>query len=140
MLNLFAVGALVEEAVGSIELLEREGIGVNLFVVTSPDLLYRRLVTAGELEQSGDDAGPWDPTGLLAENEIGQPALSVIDGHPHTMAFLGAVLDSPSSVLGVTSYGQSGSRKDLYRHFKLDSQGIYEAGLGMVDRWRRRRT
>lgn len=139
ILNLFAVGALVDEAIGSVERLEQEGIGVNLFVVTSPDLLYRRMAQASELEQSGEDAGPWDPTGLLSESETGRPALCVIDGHPHSMAFLGAALDCPSTVLGVTSYGQSGSRKDLYRHFKLDSQGIYEAGLGLVDRWRRRK-
>ncbi len=137
-LNLFAVGALVEEAVQAIEPLESEGIGVNLFVVTSPDLLNRQLMQATAAEQAGEDDAPWDPTGLLAEAEIGKPALSVIDGHPHSMAFLGAALDCPSSVLGVTTYGQSGSREDLYRHFSIDSQGIFEAGLGLVDRWRKR--
>lgn len=140
VLNLFAVGALVEEAIGAIDPLEREGIGVNLFVVTSPDLLHRRLMQASGAEQAGDDAGQWDPTGLLNDAETGMPVLSVIDGHPHSMSFLGAALDCPSSVLGVTTYGQSGSRVDLYRHFGLDSQGIYEAGLGLVDRSRRRRS
>lgn len=138
LLNLFAVGALVEEAIGAIELLGEEGIGVNLFVVTSPDLLHRRLMQASEVEQAGTDTEKWDPTGLLNDSEIGKPVLSVIDGHPHSMTFLGAALDSPSSVLGVSSYGQSGSREDLYRHFGVDSRGIFEAGLGLVDRWRRR--
>lgn len=138
MLNLFAVGVLVEEAIGAIELLQGEGIGVNLFVVTSPDLLHRRLMRASEAEQAGEDVGRWDPTGLLTDSEIGKPVLSVIDGHPHSMTFLGAALDCPSSVLGVSSYGQSGSREDLYRHFGVDAQGIYEAGLGLVDRWRKR--
>ena len=140
ILNLFAVGALVDEAAGSVERLAQEGIGVNLFVVTSPDLLYRRLMQASELEQAGDDSGPWDPTGLLRDSEIGQPVLSVIDGHPHSMAFLGSALDCPSTVLGVTTYGQSGSREDLYRHFQLDAEGIFNAGLGLVDRWRRRKS
>lgn len=139
LLNLFAVGAMVGEATGSLEMLEREGIGVNLFVVTSPDLLYRRLMEATAQEQAGEGPAQWDPAGLLSDAEIGQPVLSVIDGHPHSMSFLGAALDCPSSVLGVTGYGQSGSREDLYRHFRLDSQGIFEAGLGLVDRWRRRK-
>ncbi len=138
LLNLFAVGALAEEAIGAIEPLKSEGIGVNLFVVTSPDLLYRRLMRASEAEQAGNDSAQWDPTGLLTESEIGKPVLSVIDGHPHSMAFIGAALDSPSSVLGISTYGQSGSREDLYRHFGVDTQGIFEAGLGLVDRWRRR--
>ena len=138
ILNLFAVGAMADEAIGSIEPLEREGIGVNLFIVTSPDLLYRRLADASSAEQSGEDSGQWDPTRLLDDSSIGKPVLSVIDGHPHAMSFLGAALDCPSSTLGVESFGQSGSRADIYRHFGVDAQGIYEAGLGLVDRWRRR--
>jgi len=107
--------------------------------VTSPDLLYRQMNDASSKEQVGSDEGRWDPTGLLDDREIGQPVLTVIDGHPHSMSFLGAALDSPSTALGVTSYGQSGSRADLYRHFGIDAQGIYEAGLGLVDRLRRRK-
>lgn len=138
LLNLFAVGAMADEAIHAIEPLEREGIGVNLFIVTSPDLLYRRLTDATSAEQSGEDSRQWDPTGLLEDTEIGNPVLSVIDGHPHAMSFLGAALDCPSSALGVESFGQSGSRAEIYRHFGMDAQGIYEAGLGLVDRWRRR--
>lgn len=134
ILSVFAVGAMVDEAIAATETLEREGIGVSIFVVTSPDLLYRRMIAASTDEQAGRDEGMWDPTGLLDECEIGEPVLSVIDGHPHAMSFLGAELDCPSTVLGVTSYGQSGSRADLYRHFGIDAQGIYEAGLGIVDR------
>jgi pyruvate dehydrogenase E1 component len=139
LLNIFAVGGMIEQAIESVDALEREGIGVSLFVVTSPDLLYRRMDVAWMDEQAGRDAGRWDPTGLLDDSEIGQPVLSVIDGHPHSISFLGTALDSPSTALGVTSYGQSGSRTDLYRHYGIDAQGIYEAGLGLVDRVRRRR-
>lgn len=138
IVSVFAVGAMVDEAIKAIEPLEREGIGTSLFVVTSPDLLYRKLNAATTDEQAGRDSGQWDPTGLLEDREIGQPVLSVIDGHPHSMSFLGAALDSPSTSLGVTSYGQSGSRADLYRHFNIDAQAIYEAGLGLVDRLRKR--
>jgi len=139
LLNIFAVGGMIEQAIESVDALEREGIGVSLFVVTSPDLLFRRMDVAWMDEQTGRDAGRWDPTSLLDDSEIGQPVLSVIDGHPHSISFLGAALDSPSTALGVTSYGQSGSRTDLYRHYGIDAQGIYEAGLGLVDRVRRRR-
>jgi len=139
VLSVFAVGAMVDEAISAIEPLEREGIGVSLFVVTSPDLLFRKMNAASANEQAGQDDGAWNPTGLLDDREIGQPVLTVIDGHPHSMSFLGATLDSPSTSLGVTSYGQSGARADLYRHFGIDAQGIYEAGLGLVDRlWRRK--
>ena len=88
--------------------------------------------------RGSDDSGQWDPTGLLTDHEIGQPVISALDGRRRSMSFLGAALDCPSTSLGVTSFGQSGSRSDLYRHFKMDAQGIYEAGLGLVDRWRPR--
>jgi pyruvate dehydrogenase E1 component len=139
ILSVFTVGAMVDEAIAAIEPLEREGIGVSLFVVTSPDLLFRKMSDASVQEQAGGDEGGWDPTGLLDDREIGQPVLTVIDGHPHSMSFLGAALDSPSTALGVTSCGQSGSRADHYRHFGIDAQGIYEAGPGLVDRLRRRK-
>lgn len=140
VLNLFAVGPLVDEAISAIEPLEMEGVGVSLFVVTSPDLLYRRMHEAEKQEQAGTDDGEWDPTGLLAPWEIGSPVLTVIDGHPQAISYLGAALDCPSANLGITSFGQSGSRSDLYRHLGIDARGIFEAGLGLVDRVRRRNT
>ena len=137
--NLFAVGVMAAEALQAMPLLQREGIDANLFVVTSPDLLYRRVTAAQKGESAGTDSGYWDPTGLLDEHEAGLPVISVIDGHPSAMAFLGSALDCPSVSLGVDTFGQSGSRTDLYRHFGIDAQGIFNASLGLVDRLRRRR-
>ena len=136
--NLFAVGWMLPEALKAVPVLEREGIGVNLFCVTSPDLLYRRVRAAEAREASAKDTGRFDPTGLLADNEIGLPVVTVQDGHPHAMSFLGAALDCPSVNLGVDHYGQSGSRADLYRHFNIDAEAVYAAALGLVDRQRRR--
>ena len=139
IVNLFATGAIVPEAVAAIPMLEREGIGANLFAVTSPDMLHRR-VRASEMEQvKGRDEGVYDPTGLLAPHEVGSPVVTVIDGSPHTLAFIGSALDSPSINLGVDTFGQSGTRQDLYSLFGIDTDGIYAAALGVVDRERRRR-
>ena len=85
------------------------------------------------------DEGIYDPTGLLHDHEGGTPVLTIIDGSPHTLAFIGSALDSPSINLGVDTVGQSGSRDDLYGLFGIDTQGIYAAALGVVDRQRRRR-
>ena len=137
--HLFAVGAMVPEAATAIPMLEAEGIGVNLFAVTSPDLLHRRLRAATLAEGRGRDEGVFDPTGLLAPGEVGRPVVTVIDGSPHVLAFLGAALDCPSVNLGVDAFGQSGTRQELYELFHIDAAGIYAAALGLVDRRRRRR-
>ena len=137
--HLFAVGPIVPEALKAAEMLAPEGIGANVFSVTSPDLLHRLLMKANRSELQGTDDGPYDPTGLLKEGETGLPVVTAMDGHPHTMSFLGSALDCPSVNLGVDGFGQSGSRADLYRQFDIDARGIYAAALGLVDRQRRRR-
>ena len=137
-INIFAVGAVVPEAIDAVPLLAEEGIDTNVFVVTSPDLLNRRMTAATLEEAAGTFEGYWDPTGLLSDSEVGLPTISVIDGAPSSMAFLGSALDCPTVNLGVSEYGQSGSLEDLYRHFEIDAQGIYQSGLALIDRLRRR--
>ena len=137
-INIFAVGAVVPEAAAAIVLLAEEGIDANVFVVTSPDLLNRRVTAAATDEAAGTSEGYWDPTGLLSDHEVGLPTISVIDGAPSSMAFLGSALDCPTVNLGVSEYGQSGNLEDLYRHFGIDAQGIYHSALALTDRLRRR--
>jgi pyruvate dehydrogenase E1 component len=139
IVNLFVTGVMVPEAIGAIPDLEREGIGVNVFSVTSPDMLHRRIRAAEKAQVRGEDLGLYDPTGLLAPHEIGSPVVTIIDGSPHTLAFIGSAMDAPSINLGVDTFGQSGSRDDLYSLFGIDTDGIYAAALGVVDRERRRR-
>jgi pyruvate dehydrogenase E1 component len=139
IVNLFATGVMVPEALAAISLLEREGIGANVFSVTSPDIFHRRIRAAEKGQVRGQDVGLYDPTGLLASHEVGTPVVTVIDGSPHTLAYIGSALDSPSVNLGVDTFGQSGSRDDLYGLFGIDTEGIYAAALGVVDRERRRR-
>jgi pyruvate dehydrogenase E1 component len=137
-INIFAVGAVVPEAAAAVVLLAEEGIDANVFVVTSPDLLNRRVTAAATDEAAGTSEGYWDPTGLLSDHEVGLPTISVIDGAPSSMAFLGSALDCPTVNLGVSEYGQSGNLEDLYRHFGIDAQGIYHSALALTDRLRRR--
>ncbi|MDA1257917.1 MAG: transketolase, partial [Chloroflexi bacterium] len=109
------------------------------FAISSPDMLHRRVRAAEMAQVRGSDEGLYDPTGLLAPHEVGRPVVTVIDGSPHTLAYLGSALDSPSINLGVDSFGQSGTRQDLYSLFGIDTDSIYAAALGVVDRERRRR-
>ena len=139
VVNLFAVGPTVPEALAAVAPLEEEGIDASVFVVTSPDLLYRKFRESALDEADGRLDGPFDPTGLLADFEVGRPLVTVIDGHPQALSFLGTALDCPSVNLGVDAFGQSGSRAELYGLFRIDTDGIFAAALGLVDRERRRR-
>jgi len=53
--------------------------------------------------------------------------ITVIDGHPATLAWLGGVAGHRTVALGVEHFGQTGTIDDLYCHFGIDTQSIVEA-------------
>jgi len=114
--SIFAAGVMVPEAVEAARALRAEGILASLFVVTSPDRLYRGLRESRPyLEQ------------LVTSEEEGVPIVSVLDGPSHSLAFLGSALGVPQIPLGVDHFGQSGGRSDLYAHYGIDGAGIARA-------------
>jgi pyruvate dehydrogenase E1 component len=59
--------------------------------------------------------------------------VTVLDGHPHTLAFFGSVHDTPVTSLGVTEFGQSGDLADVYRLHGIDAAAITAAALDLTD-------
>ena len=114
--HIFAAGVMAPEAVDASRALRPEGVFANVFVVTSPDRLYRGL----------REPHPHLETLVTAEEED-VPVVSVLDGHSHALAFIGSALGVPQIPLGVDDFGQSGSRADLYRHYGIDADGIRKA-------------
>jgi pyruvate dehydrogenase E1 component len=53
--------------------------------------------------------------------------VTVVDGHPHNLAWIGAALIAPTCPLGVVGFGQSGTIPDLYREYKIDAASIRAA-------------
>lgn len=130
VVNLFVSGAVVPDAVMAAEALLDEGVYVNLVNVTSADLLFRRQQAAlwRALDAMHGGAGTsFDE--LVSPAERRAPLVTALDGHPHTLAWLGGALGTRCLPLGVTEFGQSGSRSDLYRAFRLDAEAILNACL-----------
>ena len=50
--------------------------------------------------------------------------ITVIDGHPATLSWLGAVGGHKTIPLGVEHFGQTGTIRDLYRHHGIDATAI----------------
>ena len=53
--------------------------------------------------------------------------VTVLDGHPATLSWLGSVGQHRVQPLGVTQFGQSGDIPDLYRACGLDVDAILHA-------------
>ena len=61
------------------------------------------------------------------------PLVTLLDGHPHTLAFLGTVVGQPVTCLGVSTFGQAGDLTDVYRHHGLDADAVVGAALDLLD-------
>jgi pyruvate dehydrogenase E1 component len=58
--------------------------------------------------------------------------VTVIDGHPATLAWLGSVQGHRTRSLGVEHFGQTGTISQLYRHYGIDAVGIARAAETMA--------
>ena len=125
-------GAVVPEALAAAEALAGEGIRAAVVVVTSADLLFRAMQARAGLRFDG-------PPELVDERILDAilpepvPIVTVLDGHPHTLAFLGGVHGVPVASLGVSSFGQSSALADAYRLHGIDAASIRDAALDLTD-------
>jgi pyruvate dehydrogenase E1 component len=123
---LVGMGAVMPEVLRAADSLEAEaGLGVDVVCVTSADLLFR-----AERASRGFGAGDASVLDRLLPGSL--PLVSVLDGHPSALAFLGAARGVRSTALGVTDFGQSGSPEALYEHYGIDSETIVGAALDLL--------
>ena len=121
--HLFVEGVMAPEAVDASRRLAEDGVFASVFVVTSPDRLYREARAPR----------PW-LLELVTPDEEDVPVVSALDGHSHALAFIGSVLGVPQLPLGVDDFGQSGTRMDLYRHYGIDADAVVRAARTLLGR------
>ena len=120
-LALCYTGAVAPEAIAAHEALLEDIPGAGLLAVTSADRLH-----AGWLE--GLRSGAASHVGrLLAPLAEDAALVTIIDGHPATLSWLGAVAGHRVHPLGVERFGQSGDIPDLYRVYGIDADAIFDA-------------
>ena len=122
--TLAGMGAVMPELVEAAKVLGEE---TEVICVTSADLLFRAFRARSGL-------GDGDPAILseLFPPERAAPLVTVLDGDPHALAFLGAVNGVPLTPLGVTRFGQSGDLPQVYRHHEIDAETVVGAALDLL--------
>ena len=127
---LAVVGALVPEALEAADRLAALGVQADVSVVTSYDRLWRAVQLRRGLLR-----GPVHGVDESVLDRLLRPAplVTVLDGHPHTLAFLGTLHRVPVTCLGVQEFGQAGSLSDVQRHHGVDARGVVEAALDLLD-------
>ncbi|MCK6442537.1 transketolase [Elstera cyanobacteriorum] len=119
-------GAVALEAIAAAAQIAQKRRDVGLLAITSADRLHAGWLGAQQLRQAGQTAD-CAVERLLAPLPQHCRIVTVLDGHPATLAWLGGVLGHRTIALGVDHFGQTGTIGDLYRHFGIDTAGIVRA-------------
>nr|WP_202388431.1 pyruvate dehydrogenase [Nocardioides flavescens] len=128
--TLVGVGAIMPEVLDAADALEAAGVRAGVLCLTSPDLVFRSLQARGR--RDGADAS--DVLDVLLPAAHPAPLVTVLDGHPHTLAFLAAARGDRIRCLGVSEFGESSSLPDAYRRHGIDRAAIVGAALDLLGR------
>ncbi|MBW0002254.1 MAG: transketolase [Hyphomicrobiales bacterium] len=120
-------GAVAPEAIEAVGLIAEDRRDVGLLAVTSADRLNAGWTAAQRARERGLVHATSHIERLLAEIPPHCGLVTVIDGHPATLAWLGSVMGHRTRSLGVEHFGQTGTISDLYRHYGIDAQAILSA-------------
>ena len=126
-LAIAASGAILPEALEAHGALLEDIPGAGLLAVTSADRLNAGWHAAQRARQLGHGDEPCHVERLLAPLAPDAGLVTLLDGHPATLSWLGAVRGHRVQALGVEHFGQSGALPDLYRAYRLDADAILEA-------------
>jgi pyruvate dehydrogenase E1 component len=119
-----AMGAIVIEALAAQEQLAAQGSPQAVLVVTSPDRLARGWCATSRQSNKDDDCYL---NQLLADAPPGAALVTVLDGHPITLSWLGSASGRRVIPLGVSKFGMSGYLSEVYREHHLDAASIVSA-------------
>ena len=120
-------GAVAPEAIQAIGLMAEDRRDVGLLAITSADRLNAGWTAACRARERGLVHARSHIERLFAGLPRHCGIVSVLDGHPATLAWLGAVQGHRVRPLGVEHFGQTGSIEDLYRHYGIDAHAIIAA-------------
>lgn len=116
-------GTVATEAITAAGFLADGRRDVGVLAVTSADRLNAGWQAAQTARINGR-AATSHIEALLAPLDRDCLLVTVIDGHPATLSWLGSVHGHKTAGLGVEHFGQTGTVADLYRHFGIDAKSI----------------
>ena len=120
-------GAIAPEAIEATGFMAEDRRDVGLLAVTSADRLNAGWTAAGRARERGLTQARGHIERLLAEVPADCALVTVVDGHPLTLGWLGSVAGHRTRALGVEHFGQTGTIAELYRHYGIDAQSIVAA-------------
>ena len=125
-------GAVAPEAIEAIGLMAEDRRDVGLLAITSADRLNAGWSASCRARERGFVHARSHVERLLAGLPSHCGIVTVLDGHPATLGWLGAVHGHKVRPLGVEHFGQTGTIPDLYRHYGIDANAIVAAAQALT--------
>ncbi|MEO6300717.1 MAG: transketolase [Paracoccaceae bacterium] len=125
-------GVIAPEAIRAAGLIADKYRDVGVLAVTSADRLNAGWTAAQRARVRGRSDAVSHVEVLLQDLPRHCRLVTVIDGHPATLAWLGAVYGHPTIPLGVEHFGQTGTIGNLYRHFEISAESIVAKIIGLA--------
>ncbi|MCK1685494.1 transketolase [Bradyrhizobium sp. 145] len=126
-------GAVAPEAIEATGFIGESRRDIGLLAITSADRLHAGWTAARKLRR--DRRGVQHLSHiekLLAPLPRDCGIVTVIDGHPAALGWLGSVRGHRVEALGVEQFGQTGTIADLYRHHGIDANAIIDAAESLT--------
>ncbi|KZL13085.1 transketolase [Pseudovibrio sp. Ad26] len=120
-------GAVAPEAINAVGMMAEDRRDVGLLAITSADRLNAGWTAAQRARDRGAMHARSHIERLFDDVPDNCSLITVLDGHPATLAWLGAVKGNTIRTLGVEHFGQTGTIADLYAHYGIDTQSILRA-------------
>jgi pyruvate dehydrogenase E1 component len=125
-LALVGTGPVLPEVLEAADAMADDVPGLGVLAVTSADRLLEDWRRAQGRRAAGERRAASMLERLLGRLAPDAPLVSVLDGHPATLAWLGSATGRRVYPLGVDCFGQSGDIPDLYRVYGLDAEAIVD--------------
>ena len=120
-------GAIAPEVLAAYDQLLDDIPGLGVLNVTSPDVLHREWSASKAARWTDKNAQTCHVEDLLSALAPDAGIVTVIDGSPSALSWLGGVQGMRVSPLGTDRFGQTGDLPDLYAEYRLDSVAIIDA-------------
>ncbi len=125
-------GALAPEAIEAVGLMAEDRRDIGLLAITSADRLNAGWTASQRAREHGVVHARSHIERLLDVVPARCGLVTVMDGHPAALAWLGAVNGHRTRSLGVEHFGQTGTIAEIYRHFGIDARGIMRAAEALT--------
>ncbi len=125
-------GVVAPEARAAFETIREDVPGAGLLAVTSADRLYASWTAAAHARKDGRRGARSPIDALLSGLSDDATLVTVHDGHPLALGWLGSVRGQRCEALGVDRFGQAGNIAQLYAEYGIDSDSVVDAVADVI--------